>query len=109
MSASDGSNWFVKVIVAGEPSLTGLSLPRSAVGVDVGDRDDDDALGVDVGGAVLVGDLDLDVGVVGPSGKLHWKLPPEWSWVEVPTSCRGAAGRVAGSTVKVSVPGSVTV
>ncbi len=32
MSAEDGSNWPVKLIVAGEPSLTGPLLERVAVG-----------------------------------------------------------------------------
>ncbi len=32
MSAEDGSNWLLKLIVAGQPSLTGPLFARAAVG-----------------------------------------------------------------------------
>ena len=82
-----------------EPSLTGLSLPEVGGRVDVGDRDDD-ALSESMSeAAVLVGDLDLDVSVLaGPSGKLHWKEPPDGRLRRRADDSHAvvAAGRVAG-------------
>ena len=106
MSPLDGSDWFVKLTVAAEPSSTGPSLPSVAVGATLVTPTVFESVPVSVPSETVTVTFGLD----GPSANVHEKPPaPVEASMFAPVTTLPVPQDSLWSVNVSPVPGSLTV